>query len=302
VPPLHAPQPEAPPETSSPTRAAAEPPPPSEPVQPIEPIQPIGVSEPAPAQPDPHAPADLAAPPPDAMRSASGLAWKVLTKGAGKEHPRAEDTVRVNYRGWTKDGVKFESNEDRGKPVDFVLGRKIKGWVEGLSLMVEGEQRRLWIPGPLAYGDERRPGSPHGMVVFDVELVRIRHAPEPPVVPPDLKAPPPDARKTRSGLAYKVLRQGTGKVHPRARNTVEVHYSGWSLDGKMFDSSVERGETASFPLNGVIRGWTEGVQLMVVGEKTRFWIPSKLAYGDSPGGGSPAGPLVFDIELLDIKD
>jgi peptidylprolyl isomerase len=299
VPPLHAAQPEPPPEPSKPPRATIEPAPPSEPVQPLEPI---AVADPTPPQPDPHAPPDLAAPPPDAKRTPSGLAWKVLTKGTGTEHPRPEDTVRVNYRGWMKNGVKFESNEERGKPVDLVLGGKIKGWVEGLSLMVEGEQRRFWIPGSLAYGDEPRRGTPFGPVVFDIELVRIRRPPTPPVVPPDVQAPPPDAKKTRSGLAYKVLHKGTGKVHPKASSTVEVHYSGWTPDGKMFDSSAERGEPASFRLSGVIRGWTEGVQLMVVGERTRFWIPSLLAYGDRPAAGSPAGPLVFDIELLEIKD
>ena len=80
---------------------------------------------------------------------------------------------------------------------------------------------------------------------------------------------------------------------------VEVHYSGWTTDGKMFDSSVVRGSTAKFPLNRVIKGWTEGVQLMVKGEKRRFWIPGKLAYGDTPKRpGAPAGTLVFDVELF----
>jgi peptidylprolyl isomerase len=80
-----------------------------------------------------------------------------------------------------------------------------------------------------------------------------------------------------------------------------VHYSGWTTDGQMFDSSVTRGQPASFPLDRVIAGWTEGLQLMVVGEKTRFWIPGKLAYGDTPERpGAPAGTLVFDVELLQI--
>jgi len=77
-----------------------------------------------------------------------------------------------------------------------------------------------------------------------------------------------------------------------------VHYSGWTTDGKMFDSSVTRGEPASFALNQVISGWTEGVQLMVEGEKARFWIPENLAYKGQPG--APAGMLVFDVELLSI--
>ncbi|MFU8805803.1 MAG: FKBP-type peptidyl-prolyl cis-trans isomerase [Bradymonadaceae bacterium] len=109
----------------------------------------------------------------------------------------------------------------------------------------------------------------------------------------------PDAEKTESGLASKVITAGTGTEHPTATSMVTVHYSGWTTDGEMFDSSVERGEPTSFPLNRVIAGWTEGVQLMVVGEKRRFWIPQDLAYKGQPG--PPAGMLIFDVELLEIK-
>ncbi len=123
-----------------------------------------------------------------------------------------------------------------------------------------------------------------------------------PSAPSDVAAPPVDATTTPSGLAYKVLREGTGSDHPTITSKVEVHYSGWTTDGKLFDSSVVRGETISFPLNGVIKGWSEGVQLMVVGEKTRFWIPADLAYGETPSRpGAPAGMLVFDVELLLIQ-
>jgi FKBP-type peptidyl-prolyl cis-trans isomerase len=117
--------------------------------------------------------------------------------------------------------------------------------------------------------------------------------------PPDVKAPPADAAKTSSGLASKVLTKGTGKGHPRPTDEVTVHYTGWTTDGKMFDSSVARGEPSSFPLDRVIAGWTEGVQLMVVGEKRRFWIPEALAYKGQPG--RPLGMLVFDVELIKIK-
>jgi len=119
--------------------------------------------------------------------------------------------------------------------------------------------------------------------------------------PADVAAAPADAKKTASGLAYKVLRAGKGAQHPKATDKVEVHYTGWTTDGKMFDSSVARKETIVFPLNGVIKGWTEGVQLMVPGEKSRFWIPAELAYGKNPRGGAPAGMLVFDIELIAVK-
>jgi FKBP-type peptidyl-prolyl cis-trans isomerase len=135
----------------------------------------------------------------------------------------------------------------------------------------------------------------------EVELVSFKEGVPPPPAPADVAAVPDDAEKTQSGLASKVISKGSGDAHPKATDTVTVHYSGWTTDGKMFDSSVTRGEPSSFGLNQVIKGWTEGVQLMVKGEKRRFWIPAGLAYGENPGGGRPGGMLVFDIELLDIK-
>jgi peptidylprolyl isomerase len=116
--------------------------------------------------------------------------------------------------------------------------------------------------------------------------------------PPDVKAAPADAKKTASGLAYKSIAPGKGTRHPKATDEVTVHYSGWTTDGKMFDSSVTGGQPISFPLDGVIKGWTEGVQLMVEGQKMRFWIPENLAYG---GRRAPYGMLVFDVELIKIK-
>jgi len=120
-----------------------------------------------------------------------------------------------------------------------------------------------------------------------------------PAAPPDVAAPPRDAVKTPSGLASKVIQPGRGTRHPRPNSRVTVHYTGWTTDGKMFDSSVKRGQPATFELDGVIRGWTQGVQMMVEGEKRRFWIPENLAYGGEAG--SPAGMLVFDVELIKIE-
>ena len=119
--------------------------------------------------------------------------------------------------------------------------------------------------------------------------------------PTDVAAPPADATTTASGLATKVLKPGTGTIHPKPASRVRVHYSGWTTDGKMFDSSVTRGQPTTFGLSQVIPGWTEGVQLMVEGEKTRFWIPGALAYDNNPRPGAPMGMLVFDIELLAIQ-
>ncbi len=248
----------------------------------------------------PPAPPDVAAVPEDAEVTASGLASRVVAAGSGEQHPTAEDSVKVHYTGWTTDGKMFDSSHKRGKPSTFPLNRVIPGWTEGVQLMVAGETRRLWIPEKLAYGG--RPGKPAGMLVFDIELLEIvvpPKPPEPPEVPADVAAPPADAEVTKSGLASKVLTPGSGEAHPKASSTVTVHYSGWTTDGKMFDSSVTRGKPASFRLSGVIKGWTEGVQLMVVGETRRFWIPEKLAYQGRSG--APAGMLVFDVELLEIK-
>ncbi len=116
--------------------------------------------------------------------------------------------------------------------------------------------------------------------------------------PDDVAAPPAEAETSASGLASRVIEAGSGSVHPTATSNVTVHYTGWTTDGRMFDSSVARGQPSTFPLNGVIRGWTEGVQLMVVGEKRRFWIPEALAYG---GRRAPFGMLVFDVELIAIQ-
>ena len=118
--------------------------------------------------------------------------------------------------------------------------------------------------------------------------------------PPDVKAPPAGAQTTASGLAWRVLTPGTGTQHPKAIDQVKVHYTGWTTDGVLFDTSLP-GEPAMFFLNMVIKGWSEGVQLMVEGEKSRFWIPAELAYGTNPPKGYPAGMLVFDIELIEIK-
>jgi FKBP-type peptidyl-prolyl cis-trans isomerase len=227
---------------------------------------------------------------------------KVLAAGTGKDHPGPTDKVKVHYTGWTKAGQMFDSSVTRGQPITFALNGVIPGWTEGLQLMVVGEKRRLWIPATLAYGEHARNGAPSGDLVFDVELLDVTPAPKPPPVPEDVKAAPASAKKTASGLAYRELAPGTGKDHPTATSNVVVQYSGWTPDGKMFDSSVTRGEPASFPLNHVIKGWTEGVQLMTKGEKVRFWIPGSLAYGDKPTRpGAPSGPLVFDIELVDFQ-
>jgi len=149
----------------------------------------------------------------------------------------------------------------------------------------------------------RLPVSVALLVVLALAGCRLKE--EPPTsmaAPPDVAAPPADAIRTASGLASKVLQVGMSNVRPSLQSTVRVHYTGWTPDGAMFDSSVVRGEPIEFSLRGVIPGWTEGLQLMVVGEKRRLWIPGALAY-DVPGArpDAPKGMLVFDVELIAVK-
>jgi len=121
-----------------------------------------------------------------------------------------------------------------------------------------------------------------------------------PEAPADVASPASDGETTPSGVITKVMKKGEGKKKPGPTSIVTVHYTGWTIDGKAFDSSVARGEPAQFPLNRVIKGWTEGLQLMVEGEERRMWIPVELAYNGQKG--KPEGMLVFDVELLSIKE
>ena len=112
----------------------------------------------------------------------------------------------------------------------------------------------------------------------------------------------PGVVETASGLQYQIVKKGDGSVHPSANSTVKVHYHGTLLDGTVFDSSVERNETISFPLNRVIKGWTEGLQLMVAGDTFKFFIPSDLAYGNAATGKiKPGSVLIFEVDLLEVQ-
>jgi len=132
-----------------------------------------------------------------------------------------------------------------------------------------------------------------------VEAPSESAAPVTVAAPSDVAAPPANAARTASGLATRVLQPGNGTAKPGPDARVNVHYSGWTTDGKLFDSSVVRGEPANFPVGGVIPGFREGLMLMVRGEKRRLWIPESLAYKGRSG--APKGMLVFDVELLGIE-
>lgn len=240
------------------------------------------------------APPDLAVPPAEALRTPSGLAYRILQAGQGPA-PAAGSFVKAHLTGWGADGKPFAQTRSQDFPPYFPLDRLMPGLRESFLAMRPGEQRRVWIPEALAFAGAK--GRPAGPVVVDLEL--LDSVPPPDQAPEDVAAPPADARLLPSGVAFKVLRPGTGTVHPTRASWVSVHYSGWTADGKAFDSSLPKGAPALLRLSQTIEGWVEGLQLMTVGERRRFWIPEKRAYKGQKG--MPAGMLVFEVELLGIS-
>jgi peptidylprolyl isomerase len=240
----------------------------------------------------PLPPPDLKTPPDDAQKSADGLLSKTLEAGTAGEHPGDADFVHVRYAVWkASDGsvIDFTRSEI---PTFVEMYKLLPGMREMFAQMTPGERSRAWIPASLGAGKIKE----GDMFVVDAQLVDVVH---PPSTPADLAAPPADATKNSSGLAYKILAPGVGTVHPRKRDKVLVNYSGWTTDGKMIDSSIVKGEPAELSLEQVIPGWVEGLELMTEGEKVRLWIPQKLAYKGEAG--MPAGMLVFEVELIKIR-
>jgi thimet oligopeptidase len=242
----------------------------------------------------------------DPEKSESGLGWWVIDEGeVGGESPSPSDIVKVHYSGWLEDGTKFDSSVDRGQPAVFPLNRVIPGWTEGVSAMKVGEKRKLRIPANLAYGSRGRPSiPPDSTLIFDVELLDIMdYAKVPPMEQLPGETVTGDISTSDSGLQWYDIVEGDGETPENPASTVEVHYTGWLTDGTMFDSSVKRGQTIEFPLNGVIAGWTEGVGSMKVGGKRKLIIPASLGYGAAGAGGViPGGAtLIFDVELISTK-
>jgi peptidylprolyl isomerase len=238
-------------------------------------------------------PPDLVIAPADAPRTPGGVAYRVLQAGQGGTPPAPGDFVKVHFTGWTREGTVFANTRTQDEAPYAGLERLMPGMRECLALMTAGEQRRIWIPEALAFAK----GKSLGPVMMDLEL--LDRVPPPSQAPQDLAGPPPEAQILRSGVAFKVLRPGTGKEHPNRNSWVSVHYSGWTADGRLFDSSILRGTSNLLQLRDTIDGWVEGLQLMVVGERRRFWIPQNRAYRGEEG--RPAGRLVFDVELVGMS-
>lgn len=239
----------------------------------------------------------------ETVTTASGLKVQVTQKTKGAM-PKAGDKVTVHYTGKLTNDSVFDSSVKRGQPFSFKLGagQVIRGWDEGIAMLHKGEKATLTIPSALGYGERGYPPiiPQNATLVFDVELIDFVESIAP--KPYDVKGK--DTLKTASGLQYIMVQKNASGVQAAAGKTVSVHYTGYLTDGKMFDSSVERGEPISFGLgqHQVIAGWDEGIALLKTGEKARLIIPYNLAYGE--GGQGPIPPkatLIFDVELMEVK-
>lgn len=260
------------------------------------PPQPAPITTAAPSRPA-SAPELPALPPPDASVSSSGVAVVLVEPGdTTTESPRWGDFVELRYRVWDDQG-RMVGQSRAGRSERLATSWLPPGWAEAMMTMHVGAHAHVWVPEAQAYASS--PGGPRGALRIDVHLLGVETTDVVAAEHVPLLTPPPSALYTASGIAFVVLRAGTGTRHAAREGRVTVHYEGWTADGNRFDSSYARGEPATFPLAAVISGWQDAVPLMVEGEKTRFWIPAELAYGDTPG--RPSGMLVFDIELVRIE-
>ena len=250
-------------------------------------------------------PQDVAAAPAGAEVTESGLACVVLSKGTGTEHPVIYDTVKMHQVVWTTDGKMHMNTGDQRAAVEFDVTQSVlPGLREAIELMVEGEKRRCWIPGRLAFGEARdgvtqQGKKPLGTLVYDLTLVSLTKIAGLPEAPPEVAAVPPDVQRSASGLARRVLQEGTSDKKPQLNSIVSLRYTGWTPDGQVFMTTERKKLPKTSRMGMMIPGWQEGLLSMTLGEKRRFWIPKELAYRGQPG--RPQDTVVFDIELLAIS-
>jgi peptidylprolyl isomerase len=241
----------------------------------------------------------------DTITTASGLKYMMVALNKEGEKVMAGTNVTANYSAFFLDGKMFDSSLERNQPLKANMGKNqlFPGLEEALLLLKKGEKARFIIPSKLAFGDKGAGPIPANTdIVFDVEITEIQKA----IVPALYDIKGLEAKKTASGITYYEVLKSGNPVKAEAGKTVKVNYSGYLADGKLFDSSVERGgQPIEFPLGQakVIAGWEEGIALMHVGDKFRLVIPYFLAYGEQ--GRAPVIPakadLTFDVELMDVK-
>jgi FKBP-type peptidyl-prolyl cis-trans isomerase FkpA len=250
------------------------------------------------------------------MKTTTGLYYVISRKGEG-EHAKMGESATVNYTGKLMNGQAFDSNTDSAfkhpQPLAFTVGKAIKGWDEGLQLLNKGAKATFYIPSSLAYGARDQRNIPaNSILIFDVELLDIKD--------PSQQAKTDDkmlqdyfaknnikATRTPSGLYYVIRQKGLGPM-ARPGKGITMNYTGKLMDGTAFDSNMDPkfGHVQPFTFRlgegQVIKGWDEGVQLLQMGSKATFYIPSGLAYGESGNQKIPPNSnLIFDVEVSGIN-
>ncbi len=231
----------------------------------------------------------------------SGLKYIIQSAGDG-ERAEEGDIVSVHYVGRLENGKEFDNSYKRGQPFTFPLGRGkvVRGWDEGIALLNVGDSVTLTIPPDLGYGARKMGVIPaNSVLIFDVKLVAITV----PAEPWDVAGK--DTILVQKGLKMIYIKKNETGVKAENGQNVTVHYSGYFENWKKFDSSIDRNAPFIFPLGQgrVIRGWDIGVARLKTGEKARFIISPKLAYGKRGFSNTipPNATLFFDVELLDVK-
>jgi peptidylprolyl isomerase len=237
----------------------------------------------------------------DLTTTDTGLQYYDMAEGEGMT-AETGSTVSTNFSIWTQEeeGPRFVVSSEGRDPISFVIGNGdvvFPGWEEAVTGMQPGGKRYLVVPPDLGLGAQGGGDiPPDATLIMEVELVDVRE----PVKRTEVD--PADFTETESGLKYYDIVEGDGPS-PESGQMVSVHYTGWLEDGTQFDSSLDRGQPFSFPVDtgSVIAGWDEGVLGMKVGGKRQLVIPADLAYGDTGSGIIPPGAtIIFDVELLEL--
>jgi peptidyl-prolyl cis-trans isomerase A (cyclophilin A) len=248
---------------------------------------------------------------PDMQQTESGLMYQHTVVGEG-DAPVEGNMMQIQYIGYLEDGTQFESSYDRPDELQLPLvkGQILEGWYEAFLLMKTGGKLKIVLPPWLGFGNQAKGQiPPNAHLIFDFELIKITDPEEEmkedeKTFKAEMSLKYPESAGTKSGLLYQMTEEGNGSL-PKAGQEVEVHYTGYLLDGSKFDSSVDRGQTFKFTLGQgmVIKGWDEGIQLCKVGGKIKLIIPYWLAYGAQ--GRPPQIPqkahLIFDVEVIAVK-
>jgi len=242
----------------------------------------------------------------DTIYLENGLKYLLIERNLNEKKIAEGDIVEIEYIGYFPNWEIFDSSIKRKQPLRFEVGKKhvIYGLEKAILHMYKGDKARIFIPFEYAYGAEGKYPTipPKTNLVFDVFIKNIYTK----IKPVPFNCEGKDTLQLPSGLKYIIVEKSNSGIKPQPKKKVKVHYTGYFTDGKIFDSSLERGFPFEFVVgaNLVIKGWEEGILLMEKGDKFRFIIPYHLAYGEEGFYNiiPPKSTLIFDIELIDVEN